>query len=61
MDRYKCMQCGAEKMIGSKTIKIIEGKARIVESLCNCGAYMDCQEEFKGYPGIIRTDPSLKN
>ena len=55
------MQCGAEKMIGSKTIKIIEGKARIVESLCNCGAYMDCQEEFKGYPGIIRTDPSLKN
>jgi hypothetical protein len=60
MAKYKCGSCGAEKDIQNKTIKIIGGVARVVESLCACGEYMESQEEFKGYPGLIRTEPSLK-
>ena len=60
MARYKCNKCNAEKDIKNKTIKIIDGTARVIESLCSCGEYMESQERFNGYPGLIRTEPSLK-
>ena len=60
MSLYKCNKCGATKDIAKKTIKIINGSAEVVEALCDCGTYMKDTTEFKGYPNLIRTEPSLK-
>jgi len=60
MSLYKCNNCGSTKEITKQTIKIINGTAEIVEALCNCGYYMKDIVGFKGYPNLIRTEPSLK-
>ncbi len=60
MATFKCKKCNATKEIAKKTIKIINGNAEVVEALCNCGEYMKDVSEFKGYPNLIRTEPSLK-
>ncbi len=61
MALFKCDKCNAEKELSKTTIKIIDGTVRIVESLCSCGEYMKDTTEFKGYPNLIRTEPSLKD
>ena len=58
---YKCKKCKAEKELSKTTIKIIDGSVRVVEALCSCGEYMEDTIEFKGYPNLIRTEPSLKD
>ena len=60
MALYKCNNCGSTREIAKKTIKIINGSAEVVEALCSCGTYMKDTSEFKGYPNLIRTEPSLK-
>jgi len=58
---YKCKNCNIEKTINKRTIKIIDDIVRVTETLCSCGEYMESLDEFKGYPNLIRTEPSLKN
>ena len=60
MAKYKCPNCNIEKELSKTTIKMINGEIRIKEALCNCGEYMKDVLEFKGYPNLIRTEPSLK-
>ncbi len=61
MALYKCKKCNAEKELSKTTIKLINGSVRVVEALCSCGEYMEDTTEFKGYPNLIRTEPSLKD
>ena len=61
MALYKCNKCKAQKELSKTTIKVIDGAVRVVEALCSCGEYMEDTIEFKGYPNLIRTEPSLKD
>ena len=61
MSLFRCDKCKAEKELSKTTIKLIDGSVRVVESLCSCGEYMESVIKFKGYPNLIRTEPSLKD
>ena len=60
MIRFICNSCGEAKHLMRATLKVIDGKIRTVEALCNCGEYMQEEEkDFDGFPCLIRTEPSL--
>jgi hypothetical protein len=61
MSLFKCNKCKAKKELSKTTLKVINGTCRVVEALCSCGEYMEDTTEFKGYPNLIRTEPSLKD
>ena len=62
MIRFICNTCGEAKHLMRATIKVIDGKVRTVEALCNCGEYMQEEEkDFDGFPCLIRTDETLSN
>jgi|TARA_R100000700_G_C3164339_1_gene139698 hypothetical protein len=55
--RFKCKCKDVIKDIKKATIKVIDGKIRTAESLCECGEYMEeVKEEFKGFPTIHRKE-----
>jgi len=60
MIRFICNSCGEVKHLMRATLKVIDGKVRTVEALCNCGEYMqEEKKDFDGFPCLIRTEPSL--
>jgi len=60
MIHFQCNKCGKEKKLMKATLEVIDGKVRTREALCKCGNYMQEQEkDFGGFPGIIRTEPTL--
>ena len=62
MIRFICNACGEAKHLMRATLKVIDGKVRTVEALCNCGEYMQEEEkDFDGFPCLIRTDETLSN
>ena len=62
MIRFICNTCGEAKHLMRATLKVIDGKVRTVEALCNCGEYMQEEEkDFDGFPCLIRTDETLSN
>ena len=59
MSEYIC-KCGEKKNLTKMTMKIVEGKVKTKEALCQCGKYMEeLDKEFKGFPSLIRTEPTL--
>tara|TARA_R110002020_G_scaffold147445_1_gene322796 strand:+ start:899 stop:1096 length:198 start_codon:yes stop_codon:yes gene_type:complete len=62
MIKYQCKKCNKKKDLTRATIKIIDGKVRTVESLCECGEYMsEISKDFTGFTtNIIRTEPTLR-
>ena len=62
MLKFICNTCGEAKHLMRATLKVIDGKVRTVEALCNCGEYMQEEEkDFDGFPCLIRTDETLSN
>ncbi len=60
MLKFQCNSCGNTKDLMKATIKIIDGKVRTAEALCECGEYMqEVSKEFNGFPSLIRTEPTL--
>ena len=60
MLKFQCNNCGKTKDLMKATIKVIDGKVRTVEALCDCGEYMqEVAKEFNGFPSLIRTEPTL--
>ena len=50
MLKFQCNSCGETKELMKATIKIIDGKVRTVEALCECGEYMqEIAKEFNGF------------
>ena len=59
MLKYKC-KCGNTKDLQKATIKVIDGKVRIEQSLCECGEWMqEVEKDFTGFPSLLRTEPTL--
>ena len=62
MIKFECNNCGITKELMKATIKIIDGKVRTVEALCDCGEYMqEIEKDFNGFPNLIRTEPTLSS
>ena len=60
MLKYICNNCGETKDLMKATLKVIDGKVRTKEALCECGEYMrEIAKDFDGFPCIKRTEPSL--
>ena len=60
MLKYICNNCGETKDLMKATLKVIDGKVRTKEALCECGEYMqEIEKDFDGFPCLIRTEPSL--
>ena len=60
MIKFQCNKCGATKDLMKATIKVIDGKVRTAEALCECGEYMqEVEKDFDGFPSLIRTEPTL--
>jgi|TARA_R110002020_G_scaffold79312_2_gene198895 hypothetical protein len=60
MLKYQCKSCNATRDLARATIKVIDGKVRTEQAQCECGDWMqEVEKKFEGFPGIIRTDPSL--
>ena len=60
MIKFICNTCGETKDLMRATLKVIDGKLRPVEALCNCGEYMlEIEKDFDGFPCLIRTEPTL--
>tara|TARA_R100001530_G_scaffold108579_1_gene76113 strand:- start:3220 stop:3480 length:261 start_codon:yes stop_codon:yes gene_type:complete len=61
MIKFQCNSCGEKKDLMRATIKVIDGKVRTQEALCDCGEYMqEIEKYFNGFPNLIRTEPSLE-
>ena len=61
MIKFQCNSCGEKKDLMKATIKVIDGKVRTQEALCECGEYMqEIEKDFNGFPNLIRTEPSLE-
>ena len=58
MIKFQCNSCGEKKNLMRATIKIIDGKVRTEEALCECGKYMDSKPK-EGMPSLKRTEASL--
>tara|TARA_R100000781_G_scaffold3464_2_gene4859 strand:+ start:2052 stop:2288 length:237 start_codon:yes stop_codon:yes gene_type:complete len=57
--RFKCKCKDIIKEIKKATIKVIDGKIRTAEALCDCGEYMEeVEEKFTGFPTIHRKEPT---
>ena len=52
MLKFQCNSCGNTKDLMKATIKIIDGKVRTAEALCECGEYM---EEVKEDPVMLES------
>ena len=61
MLEYICNKCKEQRSLSKATIKVIDGKVRTQEALCDCGEWMqEIEKKFEGFPSLIRTEPSLK-
>ncbi|QDP62824.1 MAG: hypothetical protein Unbinned579contig1003_19 [Prokaryotic dsDNA virus sp.] len=60
MIKFIC-ECGEQiKELQKATIKVIDGKVRTEQAQCKCGKWMqEFEKDFQGFPGIIRTEPTL--
>ena len=59
--KFQCNSCGEKKDLMRATLKVIDGKVRTQEALCECGEYMqETEKDFNGFPNLIRTEPSLE-
>jgi hypothetical protein len=59
MPKYICT-CGNSKDLSTLTMKVIDGKVRTIESKCDCGKYMEEEDQtFTGFPSLIRKEPTL--
>tara|TARA_R110002020_G_scaffold2133_1_gene9732 strand:+ start:25 stop:270 length:246 start_codon:yes stop_codon:yes gene_type:complete len=59
MLKYLC-ECGKSKNLQKATLKVIDGKVRTAQSLCDCGKWMqEVEKDFNGFPSLIRTEPTL--
>ena len=60
MAKYICT-CKETKELTKMTMVVIDDKVKIKEALCQCGEYMEeVNQEFGGFPSLIRTEPSLR-
>ena len=60
---YQCNKCEIQKQLTKVVMKVINGKICNIGSECpKCGEYMqEVEKEFRGFPNIKRTEPSLSN
>ena len=57
---YKCKKCKCKKQLNKCTTVLRDGKWVAKEAYCKkCKCYMKVKPE-KGFPELIRTEPSLK-
>jgi hypothetical protein len=61
MLKYKCNRCKKTRELTKATLEIKDNKIRTREAKCSCGDYMqEIEKDFDGFPGLIRTEPSLR-
>jgi hypothetical protein len=59
MSKYIC-KCGEKKELHKVSMVVIDDKVRVEEALCQCGEYMEEEDQsFSGFPTLIRTEPTL--
>ena len=59
-ERARYFQQLESKELQKAIIKVIDGKVRTEQALCECGKWMqEVEKDFKGFPSIIRTEPTL--
>jgi hypothetical protein len=62
MIKFQCKNCGETKDLMRATLKVIDGKIRTQEALCECGEYMvEIAKDFDGFPCLIRSEPTLSS
>ena len=61
MIKYICNTCKDTKELMKATIKVENGKVITKEAYCKkCKEYMqEYDKSFKGFPNLIRTEPTL--
>ena len=61
MIKFICKECNKTLELMRATITIVDGSVITKEAKCtDCNKYMqEYDKDFKGFPNIIRTEPTL--
>tara|TARA_R100000781_G_scaffold107830_1_gene72181 strand:+ start:72 stop:269 length:198 start_codon:yes stop_codon:yes gene_type:complete len=62
MFKFICKKCKNIKEISKAVLEIVDGKVRTKKTECSCGEWMievEKDMERKGFPSLIRTEPTL--